>query len=52
MFLIVGTMIVVFVLMVKKDPAFDFIGDLYLFKTILSVGVGLLLVASVRQQLI
>jgi len=51
MFLIVGTMIVVFVLMVKKDPAFDFIGDLYLFKTILSVGVGLLLVASVRQQL-
>ena len=51
MFLIVGTMIVVFVLMVKKDPAFDFIGDLYLFKTMLSVGVGLLLVASVRQQL-
>jgi len=50
-FSIVGGLIVVFVLMVKRDAPFEFIRDLYLFKTILSVGVGLLLMASVRQQL-
>lgn len=50
-FSIIGLLIIVFVLMVKRDPYFDVIGELYIFKTILSVGVGLLLVSSVRQQL-
>ena len=50
-FSIVGALIVVFVLMVKKDQSFDFINNVYLFKTMLSIGVGLLLIASVRQQL-
>ena len=50
-FSIVGGLIVIFVLILKRDASFDFISDLHLFKTILSVGVGLLLIASVRQQL-
>ena len=50
-FSIIGCVIVMFVLAVKRETAFDFIGDLYLFKTLLSIGIGLLLIASVRQQL-
>ena len=50
-FSIVGGLIVIFVLILKRDASFNFISDLHLFKTILSVGVGLLLIASVRQQL-
>lgn len=50
-FSILGVLMVVFVLMVKRDSSFGVLGELYIFKTILSIGVGLLLVASVRQQL-
>lgn len=48
---IIGALIVVFVLMVKRGSSFDLLKELYLFKTLLSVGVGLLLISSVRQQL-
>lgn len=47
----IGLLLVVFVLMVKRDPSFSALGDLYIFKTILSFGVGLLLISAVRQQL-
>ena len=50
-FSILGALIVISVLMVKKDTAFNFISDLYLFKTLLSLGIGLLLISSVRQSL-
>lgn len=48
---ILGITLVLFVLTVKRDASFDFIAEIYLFKTILSVGVGLLLICSVRLQL-
>ncbi len=51
-FSIVGAILVVFILMVKRDPSFGALAELYLFKTILSFGVGLMLVASVRQNLL
>lgn len=47
----IGMLIVVFVLMVKRDSSFNVLGELYLFKTLLSVGVGLLLISSVRQTM-
>lgn len=50
-FSLLGILLVVFVLMVKKDPSFEILMNAYLFKTIISVGVGLLLISSVRQQL-
>jgi len=37
--------------MKKRGSSFSILSDLYLFKTLLSVGVDLLLVASLRQQL-
>lgn len=46
-----GALIIVFILMVKRDPSFIFLGELYIFKTILSVGVGLMLVPSFGQKL-
>jgi len=48
---IIGIITVIFILMVKRDPAFETLKQLYLFKTILSIGVGLLLISAVRQQL-
>jgi len=51
LFSIIGILMVVFILLVKRDPDFSALGELYLFKTILSLGVGLLLISSVRQQL-
>lgn len=50
-FSVVGALMLIFILMVKRDPLYSTIGELYLFKTILSVGVGLLLISSVRQKL-
>jgi len=50
-FSIIGTFIVVFVLMVKRDSSFEVLKQWHLFKTLLSVGVGLLLLSAVRQQL-
>ena len=50
-FSVIGLFIVVFILMVKRDPAFDSFKELYLFKTLLSFGVGLLLLSGVRQRL-
>ena len=50
-FSIIGILLVVFILMVKRDPSFSALGDLYIFKTMLSIGVGLLLISSIRQQL-
>lgn len=50
-FSILGTLIVVFVLLVKRDSLFIMLNQAYLFETIISVGVGLLLVSSVSQQL-
>ena len=50
-FSITGLVIVIFVLMVKRDPAFDAFKEIYLFKTLLSFAVGLLLLSAVRQQL-
>jgi len=50
-FSVIGLFIVVFILMVKRDPAFDSFKELYLFKTLLSFGVGLLLLSAVRQRL-
>lgn len=46
-----GAAFVVFVLVVKRDSSFEFLTQMYLFKTILSIGVGLLLISSVRQHL-
>lgn len=48
---IIGSLIVLFVLMVKRDPAFSFLSEMYVFKTILSIGVAALLVAAVRHEL-
>ena len=50
-FSIVGVLIVAFVLAEKRGSAFGILSDFYLFKTLLSIGVGLLLISSVRQQL-
>lgn len=46
----IGVLMVTFVLMVKRDPSFDVVGQLYLFKTILSLGVGLILVGALNQR--
>lgn len=50
-FSVIGAAFVIFVLLVKKDPSFSFLSDLYLFKTTLSFGVGLLLISATRQRL-
>lgn len=50
-FFIVGGLIVLFVLMVKRDPNFSVLSEIYVFKSILSIGVALLLVAAVRHEL-
>ena len=50
-FSVIGFLVVIFVLMEKRGSSFNVLSEYYLFKTLLSVGVGLLLVASVRQQL-
>jgi len=50
-FTIIGSIVVIFILLIKRDPSFTLLKEAYLFKTILSVGVGLLLVCAVRQQL-
>ena len=51
LFSTIGVIIVLFVLVQKRGTAYPFLSELYLFKTLLSVGVGLLLISSVRQQL-
>ncbi len=48
---IAGASILMFVLMVKREAFFPVLSHAYLFKTLLSIGVGLLLIASVRQNL-
>ncbi len=48
---VIGFVVVVFVLMEKRGSSFSILSEYYLYKTLLSVGVGLMLVASVRQQL-
>lgn len=50
-FSIAGALGLIFVLIEKRDSSFPILSDLYLYKTLLSVSVGLLLIASVRQQL-
>jgi len=49
-FSIVGALLLVFVLMEKRGSSFTFLNDFYLFKTLLSIGVGLLLISAVRQR--
>ena len=51
LFSTIGVIIVLFVLVQKRGTAYPFLSELYLFKTLLSVGVGLLLISSIRQQL-
>ena len=48
---IVGAVMVMFVLIHKRGTSFSLLSDFYLYKTLLSIGVGLLLVAAVRQKL-
>ncbi len=50
-FSVLGLVIVIFVLMEKRGSSFSILSEYYLFKTLLSIGVGLLLVSSVRQEL-
>ena len=50
-FTISGALLIVAILMVKRDPAFDFLNEYYLFKTVLSVGTGFLLISGIRQKL-
>jgi peptidoglycan/LPS O-acetylase OafA/YrhL len=47
----IGSVMIIFVLLAKDDSSFGVLQGAYLFETILSIGVGLLLIASVRQQL-
>ncbi len=51
-FSFLGALLVGFILLIKRDPSFDVLAEIYVFKTILSVGVGLLLISAVRQKLI
>ena len=50
-FSVLGVMLVIFVLMEKRGSSFSILSEYYLFKTLLSIGVGLLLVSSLRQEL-
>jgi len=45
-----GVSIVVFVLMFKRETFFPVLSNAYLYKTLLSLGVGMLLIVSVRQK--
>jgi len=46
-----GALIVFFVLIEKRGSFYPFLSEFSLFKTLLSVGVGMLLISAVRQQL-
>ena len=50
-FSIIGTVLIVFVLMAKRDPSFSVFNEISMFNTTISIGVGLLLVSSVRKTL-
>ena len=50
-FSIVGTVLILFVLMAKRDPSFRVFTEISIFNTAISIGVGLLLVSSVRKTL-
>ena len=48
---VVGISVIIVILLIKRDPSFDIFKHVYLFKTLLSLGVGLVLISAVRQQL-
>ncbi len=50
-FSILGVSIVVFVLMFKRETFFPVLSNAYLYKTLLSLGVGMLLIVSVRHKI-